>query len=362
MLKNWLSPHSEAEFRSFNHQKTDRFGHYIQFFSGKEKKLGRQFIGLIGLDKENAQFIRKALYEMSFPWAKKHIIDLGNLRSEDPTFAIQCLRELAEGGIIPILVGKGVEADKILFEAFNKPDEPTNVVWIQEKINQISQDEDYWNKLFTKNPYRINSLSLLGTQSHFRYKSENTLLAQIPLQELGLGKLRGALSLAEPILRDADIVSLNADVIRNSEATAQISKSTNGFFGEELCQISRYAGISDRVKGFSLNGFALEKDDNQLTANLMAQAIWYFIDGFMNRKGDYPLKEQNLTQYIIKLKSLNTEISFWKSTLSGRWWIQLPKDKNGGKNLLIACTYEDYLEATKEEIPDRLIKALNNIG
>ncbi len=359
MLKHWLSSDKGAQFSSFDGLKFDQFGKSIHFFSGEEEKLEERHIGIIGLDKKNANAIRQKLFSLSHPWAEKRIIDFGNLRNEDPSFAIQCLRELKAGGIIPILIGKNHLAGKILFEAFTPDQNVTNAVWIQEKLSYLK--EDYWINLVNKSYSRINTLGILGSQAHFRHSHENELLKNIPFQEIRLGALRENINLAEPILRDADIASIDANALRHSEAPCQIIKSPNGFYGEELCHLSRYAGISDRLKGLSLTGFDLSEDKHNITTAILAQTIWYFIDGFINRKGDYPLKEQNLTEYLVDFKALDTKISFWKSTLSGRWWIQLPKEKTGEKNMLIACTYEDYLEATNEDIPERLIKVMDGL-
>jgi len=359
MLKHWVSSNYGAQFSSFDDLKSDQFGNSIHFFSGNEEKLDTRHIGLIGLDKKNADLVREKLFELSHPWAEKRVIDLGNLRNEDPSFAIQCLKELKEGGIIPIIIGKDHNTSKILFEANTPKQTLSNPVWIQEKLDNL--ELDYWNNLVSKSYSRFNTLGILGTQAHFRHLSENQLLENIPIEELRLGALRDNGSLAEPILRDADFVSIDANVLKFNEAPAQFSKSPNGFFGEELCQLSRYAGISDRIKGLSISGFDLTEDKHDITSSIMAQVIWYFVDGFINRKGDYPLKEQNLTEYLVDFKAINTKISFWKSTLSGRWWIQLPKNNVGDKNMLIACTYEDYLSATQEEIPERLIKVLDGI-
>ena len=216
MLKHWVSPKSGAQFSCFDDLKSDQFGKSIHFFTGNEEKLDKRHIGLIGLDKKNADLVREKLFELSHPWAEKRILDLGNLRNEDSSFAIQCLKELKEGGIIPILIGKNKSAAKVLFEAFTLGQTDSNTVWVQEKLEYL--DTDYWRNLTQKSFTRINSLGILGTQAHFRHISENNALRNIPFEELRLGSLRDNISLAEPILRDADFVSIDA----NEEAMEEI--------------------------------------------------------------------------------------------------------------------------------------------
>lgn len=359
MLKHWLSPKMGKEIKGYSSLSDNQFGRSIDFFSEKNNNLQNIRIGIVGLDVINADKIRETLVGLSYPWPKKTILDFGNLRKSDSSFAIPFLKELSRSGIIPILIGKGEETFKTIFESISEKDKSSNLVWIQENFEQKEGDNTFWTTILSKNSYRLNSLGIIGSQSHFR--TNKKLAANIAFEEIRLGKLRQNMALIEPAMRDADIVSIDANVIRYSEAQAQISKSPNGLFGEELCRISRYAGISDRVKGLSISGFDLSADEHQLTAQLIAQGIWYFIDGIMNRKGDYPFDEQNLTEYLVDVKQMSVKISFWKSTLSGRWWIQLPKSNSAEKTKMLACTYEDYLEATRGDIPERLIKALGNI-
>jgi len=56
---------------------------------------------------------------------------------------------------------------------------------------------------------------------------------------------------------------------------------------------------------------------------------------------------------------------FWKSKKSDRWWLQLPGDKKNrdlNANMLVACSYADYLQACKDELPDRWVKAYERLG
>ena len=50
---------------------------------------------------------------------------------------------------------------------------------------------------------------------------------------------------------------------------------------------------------------------------------------------------------------------FYKSNKTGRWWmeINLIKDNKYKRHALVPCTYQDYTETTKEQIPDRWFKA-----
>jgi hypothetical protein len=47
--------------------------------------------------------------------------------------------------------------------------------------------------------------------------------------------------------------------------------------------------------------------------------------------------------------------NFYKSNKSGRWWMEINiKDNNKTKRrTLIPCTYNDYLSANNQEVPER---------
>ena len=63
---------------------------------------------------------------------------------------------------------------------------------------------------------------------------------------------RQAIYLTEPLFRDSDVAIFDISAVRQSDAPGTMSPSPNGFYGEEICLLSRYAGISDNLKIFGL--------------------------------------------------------------------------------------------------------------
>ena len=82
----------------------------------------------------------------------------------------------------------------------------------------------------------------------------------------------------EPVLRDANIVTLDLKSIRSSELSSKQKFSPNGFDGKEICAISRYAGISNKVSSFGIYEY-LPSFEDEATEMLIAQIMWYFIEG-----------------------------------------------------------------------------------
>ena len=90
--------------------------------------------------------------------------------------------------------------------------------------------------------------------------------------------------------------------------------------------------------------------------------IWYFIEGYKSRKNELNPNIDNCIKYTIAFEDEQTEIEFYKSPTSGRWWMGVPfKNPNTGRfdNYFVACSYDDYQHANKGEIPSRWIKTYN---
>jgi len=136
-------------------------------------------------------------------------------------------------------------------------------------------------------------------------------------------------------------------------------KSPNGFDGREICAITRYAGISNRVSSFGIYELK-DFSDAESGAMLIAQMIWYFMEGVNFRIADEDFdNEEQFTTY--KVPVGEDILVFKKSLKTGRWWIELPFITNVNNKLkrrtLLPCTYGDYLSATNQEIPERWYKA-----
>ena len=86
-------------------------------------------------------------------------------------------------------------------------------------------------------------------------------------------------------MRDADLVTVDLNSVRCSEVNIKQKYSPNGFDGQEICAATRYAGISNRVSSFGIYEYNPSPND-EATTMLIAQMIWYFIEGFNCRVND----------------------------------------------------------------------------
>ncbi len=183
-------------------------------------------------------------------------------------------------------------------------------------------------------------------------------LAKLFFDTHRLGDVRSNMEEVEPIVRNADIVSFDMSSIRYSDSPGNGNATPNGFHGEEACQIARYAGMSDKLSSIGFYELNPELDNAGQSAHLLAQMIWYFLEGFSNRKRDFPISSRaDFTKYRVFIQNNKYEIVFYKSPKSDRWWMDVPYPPNKKikyeRHHLVPCSYQDYQTACKEEMPDK---------
>ena len=167
------------------------------------------------------------------------------------------------------------------------------------------------------------------------------------------------------VIRNADIFTFDISAIRQSDAPGNAYASPNGFFGDEACQVARYAGMSDKLSSAGFYEVNPSRDNGQ-TAHLTAQMIWYFIDGYYNRKKDMPVSNKSgFIKYNVALKQGEQELVFYKSKKSERWWMDVPYPSEKARyhrHHLVPCSYKDYETACSDEMPERWWQAFQKLS
>ncbi len=321
---------------------------------------------------EDLQAIRKHLYQL-FPgnW-HTNIADLGNIIKgnsvEDTYFAVTILTTyLLKNNIIPVIIGGSQDITYANYRGYDALEQTVNLVSVDSKFDIGSTEDElnsrsYLSKIVMNEPNNLFNFSNIGYQTYYNSQEELDLLNSLFFDAYRLGEVKD-LTKVEPIMRDADVVSIDIGAIRQSEAPANNNCSPNGFYGEEICAISRYAGISDKVTSFGVYEYNSKFDNNNQTAHLISQMIWYFIEGVNYRAKDYPFSTKESYQKFIVLVESDDPINFYKSDKSGRWWMEINIITNNKykRHALIPCTYQDYLEAIDQKIPERWYKALRKL-
>lgn len=357
-LGKWFSIHSQTE--GF----PDLEGVHIAIFGVEEdRNTGDNY----GSGKE-LHHIRRHLYQL-FPgkWNTK-IADLGNIKkgssTSDTHYAFtEVIAALLKKNIIPIILGGGQDITFSNYRAYDQLEQTVNLVTVDSMFDLGSLEDElssksYLSKIIMEEPNNLFNYSNIGYQTYFNSQEEIELIQNLNFDAYRLGEAKN-LEIVEPVFRDADIVSIDIGSVRQSDAPANNNVSPNGFYGEEICAIARYAGISDKVSSFGIYEYNSKYDVNYQTAHLIAQMIWYFIEGVNFRVKDYPFSTKDEYQKFTVLLEEDDPINFYKSHKTGRWWmeINLIRDNKYKRHTLIPCTYQDYIETTEQVIPDRWFKA-----
>lgn len=270
------------------------------------------------------------------------------------------IEECLEHQLIPLIVGNTGAITYSAYQAFGKRDQAINLINIDSRFDINSESEEIWSNdnyllpIFTESPNYLNYYGHLAYQSHFLSKTQAQTLERLHFDFFRLSEVQRNQQIAEILLRDADIANFDLAAIRNSDCPSAIGQNPNGLFSEEFCQFMRYAGISDRLQTCVITGIHPDSAEAHMGVQLLAQSIWYFLEGHSLKTNEYPLQLEQCSKFTVFMEKADSELIFYKSKLSGRWWMEV--FRNGIKEYL-ACTEFDYQQAIQGELPDRWFKA-----
>lgn len=312
--------------------------------------------------------VRSFLYKLSNAEYPHTIADLGNIIAgntiNDTYFAVsEVISELLKNNIVPIIIGGSNDIAYANYLAYKKNEQTINIAAIDSKFDIGEADspinsQTYLSQIILSQPNYLFNYSNIAYQSYFVSKIELDLIEKLYFDAHRLGLVRSNMADIEPVIRNADMIAFDISSIRQADAAGAEHASPNGLYGEEACQLMRYAGMSDKLTSIGIYEINPSFDFRNQTSHLAAQMIWYFLDGFFARKGDYPVADKSeYTKFRVMLKNNKYELLFYKSNKSDRWWMDVPypPDKiiKFERHHFVPCTYNDYLTACNDEMPDR---------
>jgi len=347
------------------------------------KDLSKFKIALIGVpDGRNSpntgslkgpDIVRSQLYKLSKVPGKSKIIDLGNMKQGvtfNDTLAglTDILVRMLQEDLFPVIIGGSSALVPAIDRAFSQLKIRYTLTSVDSRIdfNTERKEPDSWNYLNTiQNNHRstFDQYINIGYQTYLNDQQVINRFLKRGAELVRIGDVRQAIYLTEPLFRDSDVAIFDISAVRQSESPGTFSPSPNGFYGEEICLLSRYAGISDNLKIFGLFDVNPEYDIRLQTAGLAAQILWFFLEGFSQKQYETPVlntgNSGRFIKYHVRITDLEEDMIFVKSNLTDRWWIELPFGND--QNIYIACSHEDYLKANRNEVPDRWVKAVERI-
>ena len=325
---------------------------------------------------ETKNSFRSVLYSLyrGENWSRE-IYDLGTVmpggKIEDTYFALtQIITELVKHDIIPVLIGGGQDLTLPCYKGFESLERMINICALDSQFdigdpNEAVNANGYVSHLLMQRPCYLFNYSTIGVQRPFVKKNDLDLFEKLYFDVCRLGEFNSDFKIAEPHLRNADVLSVDFSSIKSSETDPIFYSNPNGFYAEQVCQLSSYAGISDKMSCFGI--FNVHPDQNKIAASLIAQMIWYFIDGVSRRVGDFPIgSKKSYTKFHVQIEDVSDELVFYKSNKSARWWLEV-KYSSAENNLyerhcMVPCDKQDYENALSNVIPDLWWKTLQKLS
>jgi formiminoglutamase len=317
--------------------------------------------------------VRSQLYSLSKIPGKSKIIDLGNMKQGvtfNDTIAglTDILVQMIQENLFPVIIGGSSALIPAIDKALSRLNTRYTLTAVDPRIdfNNERKEPDsfnYLNTILNNHKSTFDHYINIGYQTYLNDQQVINRFLKRRAELVRIGDVRQAIYLTEPLFRDSDVAIFDISAVRQSDSPGTFIPSPNGFYGEEICLLSRYAGISDKLQIFGLFDVNPEYDIRFQTAGLAAQILWFFLEGFSQKQYETPVlnvgNSGRFIKYHVRLTDLDDDMIFVKSNLTDRWWIELSADKD--QNQYVACSHEDYLKANRNEVPDRWVKAMERL-
>ncbi|HEY8971667.1 MAG TPA: formimidoylglutamase [Puia sp.] len=368
-ISDFLDPVNLAELSQDQGYKDGQIGKLIEVYDEYFPDLDEASLVVVGCDEERGalrdrnrahapDIIRSEFYQLYYWHADIRLADVGNIRqgaSLADTYAAlkTVIRELTDIGKTVVVLGGS--HDLTLSQYYTYADkkhiiEATCVdALIDLDIHSLQRSDNFLMEMLTGEPNYIHHYNHIGFQSYYVHPHMLETMDKLRFDCFRLGSVKDNIEEMEPVIRNSHLFTFDISAIANAFAPAN-RVSPNGFSGEEACILMRYAGLSHNVNTVGIYGYMPERDREQLTAKQISHMIWYLIDGKSRGRREAALTDRD---FFIEYRTAFAEVetTFLQSKKTHRWWMQLPDNK------YIACSYQDYLLASSNEIPERWLRA-----
>ena len=324
---------------------------------GEMRGGGMQFTQTQSPDQVRAEF-----YKL-FHWhTEVKLADLGNVKCgaslQDSYAALRTVvRELIEQGKKVIILGGSHDTTLAQYHAYGALNKIIDAVCVDSRIDldmeSVLPADQFLVEMFTGMPNHLKHYTHIGFQSYFMHPDMLETIHKLGFDCYRVGKVKEAIEEMEPAIRNSEMFSFDIAAIQNAHAPANYI-TPNGFNGEEACTLMQYAGMSHHCSSIGIYGYIAEQDVHQLTAKQISHMLWYVMDGIQKGKQEAALDNRaEFNEFTMAFAEIET--IFLHSKRTGRWWMKLYDGK------FVACSYQDYLTACKNDIPERWMRAAERI-
>jgi len=300
--------------------------------------------------------IRNEFYKLSQLDFEIPIVDLGDLVSgksvQDSYYVLQeVLSACHHKGAIPVIAGGSNDFSFSLFSALNLFTKSINYTQISNIIS-LKQGEainefTFLSKIFGAKDFSIKNYHHLGYQKHLNEADSVRLIREVEFDIIRLAEMMNSTEKTEPFFRKADLVTVNCDAIESFGEPFSINSQVNGLNRREICAYMKEIGLSENLKSVGILNYNIYSE-NQLNHQLLAQMIWYLIEG-INIQRSHPRERQYEVFYVLVD---DREYAFKRDTFSNLWYFG---DDENIENC-IPCSRRDFDEAKKGWLNARLTK------
>ena len=317
--------------------------------------------------------VRERFYQLQKGSSPLRLVDLGNLRPGlrlDDTY--QRLREivgaLLEAGTVPLLLGGGHDLDYAQFMAYETQGQSINFAVVDARPDMAlphpstPAEDSHLRRLLQHEPNFVFSCAHLGHQQFLTPPEVLAVFEKLHFETMSAGELRADRRLAEPVLRQADFLSLDVAAIRWQDAPGYYPASPFGLSNEDATQLCWYAGHNAQLSSLGLYGYRPEHDPHGLAAATLATMLWYFIEGFYHRKPETGFGTYRFLTYTLVLPGTPAELVFYKSRRADKWWMEVESLADASLKRIVPCTHQDYLHAAQGDLPQRWLRTQALLG
>ena len=191
-----------------------------------------------------ADAVRSKFYFLHQGEYTARIADLGNIQqghSVSDTYAAvkTVVSELVKMGVMPVIIGGGQDITYAQYLGYETLEQRVDLVVVDSSFDLHEDEEEpadttstsYLNKILLHEPNYLFNYSNIGYQSYFVNRESLRMFDKLLFDVYRLGTFSGKIEQAEPVLRNADMISFDMGAIRSSDAFANANASPNGFYG-----------------------------------------------------------------------------------------------------------------------------------
>ncbi len=251
-----------------------------------------------------------------------------------------------------MIVGGSNDLAFSLFSALNFHQNNINYTQVSNVVS-LKQDEEihesnFLSKILGSKNFSIKNYHHLGYQKHLNEMDSVRLIKEVQFDIIRLAEMMNSTEKTEPYFRKADLVTINCDAIESFGEPFSMNPQVNGLNRREICGYMKEIGLSEKLKSVGIFNYNIYSD-SQLNHQLLAQMIWYLIEG-INIQRSHPKEKSYETFYVL----INDEkYAFKREVFSNLWYF----GEDDNIDNCIPCSRSDFDEAKKGFLNSRFTRS-----